>query len=98
MICRFPRFTLSPTFDHSSSWPRAAASVRPKRKSIVEIDICKERRSHRTLPCSSSAKRQGQTMTRLLKIAIYLSDLSGGGAERLQINLAQFFLDRGMSV
>ena len=37
-------------------------------------------------------------MTRPLKIAIYLSDLSGGGAERLQINLAQFFLDRGMSV
>jgi hypothetical protein len=44
LICRFPRFTLSPTFDHSFSWPRAAASVRPKRsKAIVEIDICKER-------------------------------------------------------
>jgi glycosyltransferase involved in cell wall biosynthesis len=37
-------------------------------------------------------------MTRPLTIAIYLPDLSGGGAERSQINLAQFFLHRCMSV
>ncbi|MDR3424549.1 MAG: glycosyltransferase [Alphaproteobacteria bacterium] len=35
---------------------------------------------------------------RLSKIAIYLPDLSGGGAERLQVNLAQIFLNRGVAV
>jgi glycosyltransferase involved in cell wall biosynthesis len=37
-------------------------------------------------------------MSRPYKIAIYLYDFSGGGAERLQINLAQYFLDHGLSV
>lgn len=46
----------------------------------------------------SSGNYLAMNLNRNLAIAIYLPDLSGGGAEKLQINLAQYFLAEGHKV